>query len=160
MRDAVRALDAKQPVYHVEAMDTLLSDTMERQRMTSALLGIFAVVALALAAIGIYGMLSYSVAQRRREIGVRIAVGADRADILALVLRQAGGFTAVGVAAGLAAGLACARLINGLLFQTSTFDRVSMGFAVGALVLVAALGASLPAVRAASISPTEALRTE
>jgi predicted permease len=158
--DAVHSLDAKQPIYHVEAVDGLLSDTMERQRMTSALLGIFAAVALVLAAIGIYGVLSYSVAQRKSEIGVRIAVGADRADILGLVLREAGSFTALGVAAGLAAGLACARLINGLLFQTSTVDRVSMGFAVAALVLVAAVGASLPAVRAASVNPTEALRTE
>ncbi len=160
IRDAVHTLDAKQPIYHVEAMDSLLSDTMERQRMTSALLGIFAAVALVLAAIGIYGVLSYSVAQRTREIGVRIAVGADRADILVLVLRQAASFTAVGVAVGLAAGLVFARLINGLLFQTSTVDRLSMAVAVGALVLVAALGASLPAVRAASVSPTEALRTE
>ena len=120
----------------------------------------WALFPLVLAAIGIYGVLSYSVAQRKREIGVRIAVGAGRADILGLVLREAGSFTALGVAAGLAAGLACARLINGILFQTSTVDRVSMGFAVGVLLLVAALGASLPAIRAASVNPTEALRTE
>jgi len=109
-------------------------------------------------------VLSYSVAQRTREIGVRIAVGADRGDILRLVLQQAGRFTAVGVVVGLGAGLGAARLMNdlgtGLLFETSAVDRVSMGFAVGALVVVAALGSCLPALRAAAVSPTEALRAE
>jgi predicted permease len=164
IRGAVQALDAKQPVYHIQTMDGLLADTMERQRMTATLLGIFAAVALALAAIGIYGVLSYSVAQRTREIGVRIALGADRGDILRLVLQQAGRFTAVGVVVGLGAGLGAARLMNdlgtGLLFETSAVDRVSMGFAVGALVVVAALGSCLPALRAAAVSPTEALRAE
>jgi hypothetical protein len=160
LNNAVHSLDAKQPLYHVQTIDALLSDSMERQRMMATLLGIFALTALALAAIGIYGVLSYSVAQRTREIGVRMAVGAGRAQILRLVLRQAARFTFVGVAAGLAGGLGCARLLNGLLFQTSTGDGLSMGCAVGALVLVAALGASIPALRAAAVSPTEALRAE
>jgi predicted permease len=164
IRGAVESLDARQPVYHVQTMDELLADTMERQRMTATLLGIFAAVALALAAIGIYGVLSYTVAQRTREIGVRMAVGADRGDILVLVARQAGRFTAAGVCVGLAAGLGAARLINhlgtGLLFETSAVDRISMGFAVGALVVVAAAGACLPALRAAAVSPTDALRAE
>jgi predicted permease len=160
VRDAVRTFDAAQPVYHVQTADALLSDTMARQRMTAALLGIFAFVALMLAAIGIYGVLSYSVAQRTREIGVRIAVGANRADILHLVLRQAGSFTALGIVIGLAVALTSARMINGLLFHTSTVDPPSISIAIGALVLVSALAIILPATRAASVSPTEALRAE
>lgn len=128
--------------------------------MTASLHGIFALVALILAAIGIYGLLSYSVAQRTREIGVRMAVGADRADILRLVLRQAGKYTVAGIIVGLAAGSASGHLINGLLFRTSATDPLSLALAVAALTLISALAISIPAARAASVSPTEALRAE
>jgi ABC-type antimicrobial peptide transport system permease subunit len=138
----------------------LLSDTLARQQMTAILLGIFSIVALALAGIGIYGVLSYSVAQRTREIGVRMAVGANRTDVLRLVLSQAGRFAAIGIVVGLAAGLACARLIRGLLFNTSTVDPLSAWIAIGALVLAAALAVIIPAGRAASVNPDEALRAE
>jgi len=160
VRNAVRALDPNQPIYHVQTVDALLSDTLARQQMTAMLLGIFSFVALALAGIGIYGVLSYSVAQRTREIGVRMAVGANRTDVLRLVLSQAGGFTAIGIVVGLAAGLACARLISGLLFNTSTVDPLSVWIAIGALVLAAALAVIIPAGRAASVNPNEALRAE
>jgi predicted permease len=160
VRNAVRALDPNQPVYHVQTVDALLSDTLARQQMTAMLLGIFSFVALALAGIGIYGVLSFSVAQRTREIGVRMAVGANRADVLRLVLCQAGRFTAIGVVVGLAAGFACARLISGLLFNTSTVDPVSVWIAIGALVLATALAVIIPAGRAASVNPSEALRAE
>lgn len=160
VRSTVHALDPDQPIFHVQTVDELLSSSMARQRMTAALLGIFAFVALALAAIGIYGVLSCSIAQRTREIGVRMAVGADRIDILHLVFRQAGGFTAVGVILGLALALASARLMNGLLFHTSTVDPFSIGIAIAALLSIAALAVSIPAARAASVSPTEALRSE
>ncbi|MGD0737621.1 MAG: ABC transporter permease [Terracidiphilus sp.] len=158
--NAVRTLDPNQPVYHVEAVDALLSDSMARQRMTAMLLGIFSFVALALAAIGIYGVLSYSVAQRSREIGVRMAVGATRANILRLVLSQAAQFTAVGLAVGVVAGLAGARLIKGLLFDTGATDPGSAGMAMGLLALAAAMAAVIPAIRAASVNPNEALRAE
>jgi predicted permease len=160
VRSAMHTLDPDQPISNVQTADELLSSSMARQRMTSALLGIFALVALTLAAIGIYGVLSYSVAQRTREIGVRMAVGANRADILQLVLRHAGRITAVGVVIGLTAGLASARLINGLLFHTSAVDPCSIAIAIITLVAVAALAVSIPAGRAASVSPTEALRAE
>jgi ABC-type antimicrobial peptide transport system permease subunit len=124
------------------------------------LLGMFAFVALALAAIGIYGVLSYSVAQRTREIGVRIAVGANREDILRLVLTQTGRFAVIGIVLGLATALARARLISRLLFNTSTVDPLSVSVTLGALILMAALAAIVPAGRAASVSPTEALRAE
>jgi predicted permease len=160
VRSAVRDLDSNVAIYNVQAVDEVLSDSMARQKMTALLLGIFAVVAVVLAAIGIYGVLAYSVEQRTREIGLRMAVGARREDILCLVLKQAAVFVAVGIVAGLAFGFAGARLLSGLLFQTSTADPVSVSVTIGALVAIAALAVSLPARRAASVEPTEALRAE
>jgi predicted lysophospholipase L1 biosynthesis ABC-type transport system permease subunit len=160
VRNAVHALDPTQPIYQPQTVDALRSDTLARQQMTAILLGIFSIVALALAGIGIYGVLSYSVAQRTREIGVRMAVGANRTDVLRLVLSQAGRFAAIGIVVGLAAGLACARLISGLLFNTSPVDPLSVWIAIGALVLAAALAVIIPAGRAASVNPDEALRAE
>jgi predicted permease len=160
VRNAVYALDPAQPIYQPQTVDALLSDTLARQQMTAMLLGIFSIVALALAGIGIYGVLSYSVAQSTREIGVRMAVGASRSDVLRLVLSRAGKFSAIGIAVGLAAGLACAQLIRGLLFNTSTVDPLSAWIAIGALVLAAVLAVIIPAGRAASVNPNEALRAE
>ena len=160
VRNAVHELDPNQPIYQPQTVDALLSDTLARQRMTAMLLGIFSIVALALAGIGTYGVLSYSVAQRTREIGVRMAVGANRTDVLRLVLSQAARFTAIGIVMGFAAGIACARLISGLLFNTSTVDPLSMWIAIGALVLAAALAVIVPVGRAASVNPNEALRAE
>jgi len=160
VRNAVRELDPGLAIYNVKAVDDVLSDSLARQKMTAVLLGIFAVVAVLLAAIGIYGVLAYSVEQRTREIGVRMAVGARREDILALVLKQAAVFVAVGIAAGLAVGFAGGRLLSGLLFRTSTVDPVSVTVTIGALIGIAALAVSLPARRAASVEPTEALRSE
>lgn len=160
VRNAVHTLDPTQPIFQPQMMDALLSDTLARQRMTAMLLGIFSVVALALAGIGIYGVVSYSVAQRTREIGVRMAVGASRTDVLRLVLSQAGRFSAIGIVTGIAAGLAGARLISGLLFDTSTADPLSVWIAIGALILAAALATVIPAGRAASVNPNEALRAE
>jgi predicted permease len=160
VRNAVRELDAGLAIYNVKAVDDVLSDSLARQKMTAVLLGIFAVVAVVLAAIGIYGVLAYSVEQRTREIGVRMAVGARPEDILALVLKQAALFVAVGIATGLAVGFAGARLLNGLLFKTSVADPLSISVTIAALVAIAALAVSLPARRAASVEPTEALRAE
>ncbi|HMG85449.1 MAG TPA: ABC transporter permease [Terracidiphilus sp.] len=160
VRNAVLAADPTQPVYHVEDIDTVLADSVARQRMTATLLGSFALITLLLAAIGSFGVLSYSVAQRTREIGVRMAIGANRGDILRLILRQAAGSTGIGICAGLLAGFLGARLINGLLFQTSPTDPLSLGISISALILVTLLAVSIPAVRAASVDPVEALRSE
>ncbi len=160
IRNVVQRLDPEQPLYHVQTVDALLSDSMARQKMTAMLLGIFSLVALALAAIGIYGVLSYSVAQRSREIGVRMAVGATRAHILRLVLSQAGQFTSLGLAAGMCAALLSARMISGLLFDTTTADPLSVCIAMGTLALAAIMAAMIPAIRAASVHPSEALRVE
>ena len=158
--NAVLSVDPTQPIYHVQSLGEVLSDSVARQRMTATLLGCFAILTLVLAAIGIFGVLSYSVAQRTREIGVRMAVGADRARILALVLRQAAVLSVTGVAAGLILALLCARLLSSLLFQTSPTDLASISISIGALLLVTATAVALPAFRAASVNPVEALRSE
>jgi len=160
VRNAVRELDPNLAIYNSQAVDAVLADSLARQKMTAVLLGIFALVAVLLAAIGIYGVLAYSVEQRTREIGVRMAVGARREDILRLVLQQAATFVAMGIVAGLTVGFAGARLLSGLLFKTSAADPLSISITIGALIAIAALAVSLPARRAASVEPTEALRAE
>ena len=160
VRNAVRDLDPTQPIYHVETINEVLSDSLARQRMVAVLLGIFALLALTLAAIGIYGVIAYSVTQRTREIGVRMAVGSSRANILLLMLRDAASFTGIGVLAGLIAAFAGAHLASALLFQTSSADPVSICVSVSALLIIAMLAAVFPASRAASINPVEALRSE
>ena len=151
---------SSQPIYHVETIDEVLSDSLARQRMIAVLLAIFALLALTLAAIGIYGVIAYSVTQRTREIGVRMAVGSSRANILLLMMRDAAGFTGIGVLAGLAVAFAGAHLASALLFETSSADPVSICISVSALLIIALLAAVLPASRAATINPVEALRSE
>jgi predicted permease len=158
--NAVRDLDPTQPIYHVETIDEVLSDSLARQRMIAVLLGIFSLLALALAAIGIYGVIAYSVTQRTREIGVRMAVGSSRPNILLLMLRDAASFTGIGLLAGLIAAFAGAHLASALLFQTSSADGISICVSVLALLIIALLAAVFPASRAAAINPVEALRAE
>ena len=164
LHSAVQTIDPSQPIYNVETTDALLADSLARQRMTALLLGLFAAVALALAAIGIYGVLSYSVAQRTREIGVRMAIGANRADVLRLILAQAARFTVLGLTVGLLASVLGARLmasqLSGLLFHTTSLDTSSIAIALGTLALIALVSAALPATRAASVNPAETLRAE
>ncbi len=160
VRSAVREFDPNLPIYHVETLDEVLSDSLARQKMIAILLGIFALLALTLAAIGIYGVITYSVTQRQREIGVRMALGATRAKILLLILRESATFTGVGVLVGLVAAFASAHLASALLFQTSTADPVSTCVSIFGLLVIAILAAVLPAGRAAKINPVEALRSE
>jgi len=160
VRDAVRELDPNQPIYHVQTIDAVLSDSLARQRMTAVLLGIFALLALTLASIGIYGVIAYSVAQRTREIGVRMAVGASRTNILLLILREAATLTGIGILAGLVGAFVCAHFASTLLYHVSSADPVSICASVFALLIVGMLAAVLPAGRASTINPTEALRSE
>jgi predicted permease len=160
LTNAVRTLDPQQPIYHVQTVDALLSNSIARQKMTAMLLGIFSIVALILAAIGIYGVLACSVAQRSREIGVRMAIGATRAHILRLIVLQAGQFTGLGLAVGVGVALLGARMIAGLLFDIGPADAPSVGIAIASLTFAAAMAAIVPAIRAASVNPNEALRAE
>jgi len=160
IRNAVLSVDPAQPVYHVQSLDEILSGSVARQRMTATLLGSFAVLTLVLATIGIFGVLTYSVTQRNREIGVRMALGADRGQILVLVLRQAGELGVTGISIGLLVALFSSRLLDSLLFQIPPNDLVSLFFSVAALTVVVLGAVTLPATRAASINPVEALRFE
>jgi putative ABC transport system permease protein len=141
-------------------MEQLVSNSISRPRLYAVLLGIFAAVAVALTAIGIYGVMAYSVNQRRRELGIRMALGASRADVLRLVVGQGLRLTLMGVTFGLVASFAASRLIATMLFDVSPTDVVTF-VAVPALLACAALGASyLPAQRATRIDPMVALRDE
>jgi predicted permease len=157
---AVRSVVPGQPIYNVETMTSVLSQSLARQRTTATLLGIFALTALLLAAVGIYGVLSYSVAQRTREIGVRMALGASRSNIVLIVVRQAAGILTLGTIAGLVTFSIVARLVTDLLFGIHLIDPTSVAMSVSLLILVAFVAAVLPAIRAASASPREALRAE
>ncbi len=160
VRNAVHELDPAQPIYHVQTIDEVLSDSIARQKAISTLLGLFAFMALALAAIGIYGVLSYSVTQRKREIGIRMAVGARRRDVMILFIWQAAKSSVLGITAGLAIGVACARLLDALLFKTSVVDPLSVLFTIGGPAIVTALAVTVPAYHAASVDPIETLRAE
>jgi len=159
VRRQIAALDPNLPV-RVETMRQRVSGLSGRQRFVAALVGLFAAFGLLLAAIGLYGVLAFLVAQRTREIGVRMAMGATPRDIAGMVERQAGVWTAAGIAAGLAGAAALGRLAHGLLFQVSPYDPLSLGAAVAILALVAVLAAWWPAHRASVVDPAVSLRQE
>jgi len=160
----VRAVAAKttpaMTVTDVMLQSTLVENTVIRERLLALLSGFFAVVSLALAAVGLYGVLSYSVAQRTREIGIRLALGARRRAVVHQVLRDVVGYVAVGTASGVAGGVYGARFLKALLFEVEPMDPVSVLLPVAGLLVVATLAAVLPARRAASVDPIVALRDE
>jgi predicted permease len=156
----VQKLDRELPMAAVATMDQLLADSLSRSRFTMFLLGIFAVVALALAAVGIYGLIAYSVTQRTQELGIRIALGAQRRDVLRLVLAQGTRLTLLGVAIGVFAALALSRLLATLLFSVSATDPVIFAGVAGLLAFVALFACFIPARRATRVDPIVALRYE
>ncbi len=160
MQSLVKQIDLGQPIYNTQSMEDVVSDSIALQRITTILLAAFALLALVLAAIGIYGVVAYSVAQRTREIGVRIAVGARRGDIARLFLRRVLGFAGAGVLSGLAIATLGARAMNALLFQTSAVDPISALETIAILMAAIALAVTVPVRRAASLNPTDALRSE
>jgi putative ABC transport system permease protein len=157
---AVRAVDANQPVYDVATMDQRLSESIAPQRFNALLVGMFALLALGLGAIGIYGVLAYSVAQRTHEIGVRVALGARREDVLVLVVGEGMRLVALGMGIGLPGALALTRLLRSLLFGVKPSDPVTLLAVSVGLALVAALACYLPARRATKIDPMVTLRCE
>jgi predicted lysophospholipase L1 biosynthesis ABC-type transport system permease subunit len=156
----VWALDKDQPVTSVRTLQEIVDRSVSEQRFQMLLLVVFAAVAASLAVIGISGVLTYSVNQRRNEIGVRIALGAGPSRIVAMILRQAAVMIGVGVVLGIAGALAATRVVANLLFRVQTTDAAIYVCSAGVLVLVALAAALLPALRGARLDPLDALRYE
>jgi putative ABC transport system permease protein len=159
-RNVIRMLDPEQPVADVRTMESLIGTSIARARFNTLLLTIFAVVALLLASVGIYGVMAYSVAQRTHEIGVRMALGARTGDVLRLVLRRGMTLAFGGVAIGVTASLALTQLMKTLLFDVSTTDPLTFAGIPLLLASVALLACLIPARRAAKVDPMAALRYE
>jgi ABC-type antimicrobial peptide transport system permease subunit len=157
---AIRELDREQPIADVATMDQVISRTIANPRLLSWLLAGFAGVALALAAIGLYGVISYVVGQRRKEIGVRIALGARRADVVGMVVRDGMTLAALGVALGLIGSAAATRALASQLFGVTTTDAATFVSVPLVLIVTALIACLAPAARAARTDPMVALRTE
>jgi putative ABC transport system permease protein len=159
VRGEVRSLDAELPVTSM-TMDQVVADSLARQRFSIQLMAVFAALAAVLAAIGIYGVLAYLVDQRRREFGIRAALGAGPGDVVALVLRQGSIPVVAGLAAGIAGAAAMTRLLKSLLFEVSATDPLIFGAVLLGLIAVSFAAMWIPAQRATRVDPLDALRQE
>ena len=160
IRDAVWSVDKDQPILHVATVNDLLAESAAERRFAMILFQTFALVALILAATGIYGVLSRGVTERMREIGVRVAVGASRHDILALVIRQGMTLTVVGVVIGLAGAMVASQTLVTLLFGVSRLDPLTYVGVIALLAVVSIVACGVPAWRAAQVDPASTLRAE
>jgi putative ABC transport system permease protein len=156
----IHRVDSNLPVTHVRTMDDLLSDSVSQRRISAGLIGIFAILALTLAAVGIYGVLSYTVSQRTQEIGIRMAVGAQGRDVQRMVLGHTLKLALTGIAFGLLASVGLVRFLRTLLFGVAPYDPVTLLGVTALLLLVAIAAAYLPARRAVHVDPLIALRCE
>ena len=159
-RNVIHTLDPQQPIGEVSTMESLLSTSVARSRFSASLLMVFSIVALVMAAVGIYGVMSYSVLQRTHEIGVRMALGAQRFDVLKLIVGKGIVLGVIGVAAGLAASFGLTRLISTLLFEVTATDTVTFVAVPVGLFLVTLIACYVPARRATKVDPLRALRYE
>jgi putative ABC transport system permease protein len=160
IRRMVATVDKDEPLFAIATMNQLVSDDVSAPRLTLVLLGLFSALALVLAAIGIYGVVSYSVAQRTHEIGVRMTLGAQPRDVLRMVLSQVGKMAAIGIAIGMVAAFALTRLMSSLLFSIGSSDPVTFAAVAILLALVAIFASYIPAHRATRVDPMVALRYE
>jgi putative ABC transport system permease protein len=159
LRQLVAAQDPTLPLFRVRTMEQLARDAVAQPRAFLLLLGIFAAAAVLLAAIGIYGVMAHAVGQRTREIGLRMALGADRGEVLRMVIGQALTLATLGLALGLVLGAGAGQLMRGLLFGVQPFDPVTFAVAGAGFVVVALAASATPAIRAARVDPADALRS-
>jgi putative ABC transport system permease protein len=158
VRAQISSVDPDQPVTNIQTVDQFMDSSRAQPRFTMLLLGVFSAAALALAVIGIYGVLAYSVTQRRQELGIRLALGAERGNILGLVVRQGLMLAGVGIAVGLVAALFLTRLMSSLLYKVGVLDLTTFALTPLAFLVIALLASYLPALRATKVNPVEALR--
>ncbi|MEO8663201.1 MAG: FtsX-like permease family protein, partial [Bryobacteraceae bacterium] len=160
IRQAVIAVDPSQPVHHIQTMEEWVNSSLAPRRFVLRLLAFFAVVALLLASLGLYGVISYSVTQRTREIGLRMALGAQSSSVLSLVVGQGLRLVGVGVVLGLGGSIGAFLVLRSVLYQAGSFDVLTFGLMAVVLVAAACLASYIPARRAMRVEPTEALRYE
>ena len=160
LRTALREQDPDVPMFRVQSMEQIASAAVAQPRLNTILIGAFAGSAMLLAAIGLYGVLAYAVGQRTREIGIRLALGANRGEVLRMVMRQAGQLAVSGVVAGLGAAALATRVLRAQLFEVTTTDAATYALVAVSLLLVAVVASWLPARRAARTNPIAALRHE
>jgi putative ABC transport system permease protein len=160
LKETIRRLDSELPLFAVRSMEQTLATNLATQRLTAALIGVFSMLALVLAAIGLYGVLAYSVGQRTREIGIRMALGATRTAILRLILREGMGMVVLGLAAGIGLSLTLAGLLGGFVYGVTSRDPTAILLAVILLCAVGGIACAIPARRAMHVNPLRALREE
>jgi predicted permease len=160
LRRVAHDLDPRVALSDVQTFDEVVGNSLWRQRLHGAVVGVFAALSLVLACIGLYGVLSYAVAQRTRELGVRIALGASSGDVVRLVLRQSGTLVIGGLAVGLVAALFASRLLENLLYGVRSADLLTFTTVPLGLAAVALLASAIPARRAAEVDPIAAMRAE
>ncbi len=160
IRRVSREMSSEQVIFGAQSMDEMIADSLASQRFSMIILGAFAAMALLLASVGIYGVISYVVGQRTHEIGIRMAMGASRSDILRMIISSSGGLTLIGIGVGLTAALGLTRLMAGMLYGVSSNDPVTFVAVSLILAIVALLASYIPARRAASVDPMAALRYE
>ena len=160
IRAAVSAVDPSEPISQLRSLSAMVNASLAPRRFVVSMLAVFAALALLMAIIGLYGVTSYSVAQRTQEIGIRMALGARRSEILGMVIRQGMWLTGGGVLVGLAAALALSQLLRSQLFQVSPFDPLTFGLTAVVLIAAELAACSIPAQRATRVDPMEALRHE
>ena len=160
LRSEVAALDANLPLSNVRTMDKHLGISLMPARLTGAALGVFGILGLLLASVGMYGVMAYSVAQRSREIGIRMAIGATASNVIQLIMRQGLTLVLIGAVIGLAGAMAASRLLAGILYGDNTLDPVTFALVPFVLIAVAALATFAPARRAAAVDPAVTLRSD
>jgi ABC-type antimicrobial peptide transport system permease subunit len=156
--ETIRALDPNRPIDHVQTLEEIRDETIAPQRLNATLIGLFATLALVIATVGVAGVLAFSVSQRTNELGIRVALGAQRGEILRMILGEGAAMACVGLAIGGVAAIPLSQLLKGLLFGVEPADPPTIAIAAALLVAVALVAAWIPARRATAIDPITALR--